>query len=425
MRAGRIVATMTAADSASPVPPPQNSAFRHRGFLYYLQARFVVNFATQIMSVAVGWQVYDITRDPLDLGIVGLVQFLPSLLLVLVTGAAADRYNRSAIMGLCFGLEALVCVGLLIFTWSGHVSVLPIFALLVILGVARAFMGPATQSLLPNLVPPADLSNAIAWNSYSWQIATITGPVAGGLLYGVSPYAAYGTAAALIVIGTVLTVMIPKPVQRISDEAKSLATLFAGFRYVWSEKVVLGAISLDLFAVLLGGAMALLPVYARDILAAGPWGLGLLRAGPGIGALIVAGWLTRNTIRDHAGIIMFIFVAGFGIFTTVFGASTLIWLSVLALALAGACDMISVYVRETLIQLWTPDDVRGRVNAVNMVFVGASNELGEFRAGISAALFGAVPAVVFGGIGTVAVAILWAIWFPQLRRIRHLDGLNQ
>jgi MFS family permease len=416
---------MTASDSPPAEQSQQYSAFRHRGFLYYFLSRFLMSFTTQIMSVAVGWQVYDITRDPLDLGFVGLVQFLPALLLVLVTGAVADRYNRRAIMALCLVLEAVVCAGLIIFSWSSHTSVLPIFALLVVLGVARAFMGPATQSLLPNLVPPADLGNAIAWNSSSWQIATITGPVAGGLLYGVSVYAAYGAALLLLVVATVLAIMIPKPVQRISDQAKSLATLFAGFRYVWSEKVVLGAISLDLFAVLLGGAMALLPVYARDILEAGPWGLGLLRAGPGIGALLVAAWLTRNAIRDHAGIIMFIFVAGFGIFTTVFGASTLIWLSVLALALAGACDMISVYVRETLIQLWTPDEVRGRVNAVNMVFVGASNELGEFRAGISAALFGAVPAVVFGGIGTVAVAILWAIWFPQLRRIRHLDGKNQ
>ncbi|MGE3871895.1 MAG: MFS transporter [Parvibaculaceae bacterium] len=413
---------MTSADSVPSAPPPQNSALRHRRFLIYWLARFVVNFATQIVSVAVGWQVYDMTRDPFDLGIVGVVQFLPSLLLVLVTGAAADRYNRRVIMALCFALEALVCVGLIIFTWSGHASVAPIFALLAVLGIARAFMGPATQSLLPNLVPPADLSNAIALNSSTWQIATITGPVAGGLLYGLSSYAAYGTALILLVVGTVLTAMIPKPLQRISDQAKSLATLFAGFRYVWSEKVVLGAISLDLFAVLLGGATALLPVYARDILHAGPWGLGLLRAAPGIGALFVAVWLARNTIRDHAGIIMFVFVAGFGVFTTVFGASTMVWLSVMALALAGACDMISVYVRETLIQLWTPDEVRGRVNAVNMVFVGASNELGEFRAGLSAALFGTVPAVVFGGIGTVAVALLWAAWFPQLRQIRHLGG---
>jgi MFS family permease len=354
-----------------------------------------------------------------------LVQFLPSLVLVLITGAAADRYNRRAIMGLCFALEALVCAALLVFTWREHASVLPIFVLLTVLGVARAFMGPATQSLVPNLVPQADLSNAIALNSSSWQFAMITGPVAGGLLYGVSPYAAYGSALVLFLIGAVLAAMIPKPVRRMSNQAKSLATLFAGFRYVWSEKVVLGAISLDLFAVLLGGATALLPVYARDILQAGPWGLGLLRAAPGIGALFVAGWLARNAIRDHAGLIMFICVAGFGIFTTVFGASTAVWLSVAALAIAGACDMISVYVRETLIQLWTPDEVRGRVNAVNMVFIGASNELGEFRAGLSAAVFGAVPAVVFGGIGTVAVALLWAIWFPQLRRIRHLDGKDQ
>jgi MFS family permease len=418
---------MTASDSppAASSSSTPNYAFRHRGFLFYWLARLMVSFATQIISVAVGWQVYDMTRNPLDLGIVGLVQFLPSLLLVLVTGAVADRYNRRAIMGLCFALEALVCAGLLVFIWGGHTSVIPIFVLLTLFGVARAFVGPAMQSLLPNLVPQAALSNAIALNSSSWQIATISGPVAGGLLYGVSAYAAYGSALLLLAIGTVLAAKIPKPVQRMSDQARSLATFFAGFRYVWSEKVVLGAISLDLFAVLLGGAMALLPVYARDILHAGPWGLGLLRAAPGVGALLVAGWLARNGIRDHAGLIMFIGVAGFGVATAIFGSSTAIWLSVAALAIAGACDMISVYVRETLIQLWTPDEVRGRVNAVNMVFIGASNELGEFRAGISAALIGAVPAVVFGGIGTVAVALLWALWFPGLRRIRHLDGKNE
>lgn len=413
-----------AAESPEPQPPisPQASVFRHRGFRNYWLARLLVSFATQIISVAVGWQVYDLTRNPFDLGIVGLVQFLPSLLLVLVTGAVADRYNRRAIMAICLALEAVVCAGLVVFTVSRTAEVWPVFALLAVFGVARAFMGPASQSLVPNLVPPADLSTAIAWNSSSWQIATITGPVAGGLLYGLSEYAAYGAALTLLAVAAVLVGLIPKPVQLRSEQAKSLAALFAGFRYVWSEKVVLGAISLDLFAVLLGGAMALLPVYARDILHAGPWGLGLLRAAPGIGALIVAAWLTRNTIRNHAGLIMFIFVGGFGFFTSIFGASTVVWLSVLALALAGACDMISVYVRETLIQLWTPDDVRGRVNAVNMVFIGASNELGEFRAGLSAFLFGAVPAVVFGGVGTIAVAVLWAIWFPQLRMVRRLDG---
>lgn len=414
---------MTAAESPEPQSPqPQASVFRHRGFRNFWLARLLVSFATQIISVSVGWQVYDLTRNPLDLGFVGLAQFLPSLLLVLVTGAVADRYNRRAITAICLGLEALVCAGLVVFTLSGMRDVWPVFALLALFGVARAFMGPAAQSLMPNLVPQAELSTAIAWNSSSWQIATITGPVAGGLLYGLHEYASYGTALTLLAIAAILVGLIPKPPQHRSGEAKSLATLFAGFRYVWSEKIVLGAISLDLFAVLLGGAMALLPVYARDILHAGPWGLGLLRAAPGVGALIVAAWLARNTIRNHAGLIMFIFVGGFGFFTTLFGASTMIWLSVLALALAGACDMISVYVRETLIQLWTPDEVRGRVNAVNMVFIGASNELGEFRAGVSAALFGAIPAVVAGGLGTMAVAVLWALWFPQLRLVRRLDG---
>jgi MFS family permease len=417
-------AEMTGHDSEAGEPRPvhQGSAFRHRSYAFYWTSRFVATFAAQIVSVAVGWQVYDLTRDPFDLGIVGLVQFLPSLLLVLATGAAADRFNRRLIMTICLLLEGVVCFALLALVWSGTRSVVPIFAILILFGVARAFLGPASQSLLPNLVPPEDLANAIAWNSSSWQIATIVGPVAGGLLYGLSEYAAYGTALVLMIAASILVMIIPKPPQRMAGQRKSLAELFAGFRYVWSEKVVLGAISLDLFAVLLGGATALLPVYARDILHAGPWGLGLLRSAPGMGALLVAAWLTRNAIRDHAGLIMFVFVAGFGFFTVVFGASTAIWLSVLALALMGACDMISVYVRETLIQLWTPDEVRGRVNAVNMVFIGASNELGEFRAGLSAAWIGAVPAVIFGGAGTMLVALLWAIWFPQLRKVKHLDG---
>ena len=223
-------------------------------------------------------------------------------------------------------------------------------------------------------------------------------------------------AAALLILA------IPKPVQRTEAEKPTLETLFAGFRYIWSEKIVLGAISLDLFAVLLSGAVALLPVYARDILQLGPWGLGLLRAAPGIGAIIVAIWLTSHPIRDHAGIAMLFFVALFGVFTVVFGVSTVPWLSILALALLGATDMVSVYVRETLIQLWTPDRVRGRVNAVNMVFVGASNEVGEFRAGAMAAVIGTVPAVVVGGIGAVGIAGLWAWLFPALRKARHLDG---
>jgi hypothetical protein len=246
--------------------------------------------------------------------------------------------------------------------------------------------------------------------------------VAGGLLYGVAPEVAYGVAVAMMVAASILIFSIPKPVQRSETEKPSLETLFAGFRYIWGEKIVLGAISLDLFAVLLSGAVALLPVYARDILELGPWGLGLLRAAPGIGAIAVAIWLTGHPIRDHAGLVMLFFVGLFGAFTIVFGVSEIPWLSIFALAMLGATDMVSVYIRETLIQLWTPDRVRGRVNAVNMVFVGASNELGEFRAGTMAALIGTVPAVVFGGVGAIAVAGLWAALFPALRKVRRLDG---
>lgn len=391
-------------------------------FLRYWLARFMATFATQIVSVAVGWQIYDITRDPFDLGLVGIVQFAPALLLVLVTGAVADRFGRRLIMSVSAALEAVCAAALLVLSFRGLVSPVPIFVVLAFFGVVRAFFGPASSSLVANLVPPEDFANAIAWNSSAWQTATIVGPVAGGLLYGLSAEASYGTAAVLMLVAAGLVLTIPKPAQHTETEQPTLSSLFDGFRYIWREKIVLGAISLDLFAVLLGGATALLPVYARDILELGPWGLGLLRAAPGIGAVCVAMWLAGHPIRDHAGIILFAFVALFGVFTAVFGVSTIPWLSIIALALLGAADMISVYVRETLIQLWTPDRLRGRVNAVNQVFVGASNELGEFRAGTMAALFGAVPAVLFGGAGSILVAGLWAWLFPQLRRARHLDG---
>jgi MFS family permease len=294
---------------------------------------------------------------------------------------------------------------------------------LIALNSAALVMGrPARSSLLPLVVPPRAFANAVAWNSSAWQTATIVGPVAGGLLYGLAPEAGYAVATIMMLAGAVMILSIPKPQQHIQAERPSLETLFAGFRYIRGEPIVLGAISLDLFAVLLGGAVALLPVYARDILELGPWGLGLLRAAPGIGALAVAFWLAGHPIRDHAGLIMFVGVGLFGLFTATFGLSTLPWLSIVALALLGAADMVSVYVRETLIQLWTPDRVRGRVNAVNMVFVGASNELGEFRAGTMAAFVGTVPAVVFGGIGAVGVAVMWAWMFPALRKARRLDG---
>ncbi|MCQ8781940.1 MFS transporter [Aurantimonas sp. CSK15Z-1] len=398
------------------------AAFRNRQFVLYWLARFFVTFATQVVAVSVGWQVYALTGDPFDLGLVGLCQFLPALLLVLVTGAAADRYSRRRIMSVAILLEAMGAAALLAMSWIGFTSVVPVFVVLVGFGIARAFFGPASTSLVVNLVSSEELANAIAWNASSWQIATIVGPVAGGLLYGVSPEAAYSVGLVLFATGALLVSLIKAPAQRTSAEPPTVQAIVAGFDFIWREKVVLGAISLDLFAVLLGGAVALMPVYAQDILKVGPWGLGMLRAAPGVGALLMVAWLASHPVKDHAGRIMFAFVFLFGAFTVLFGVSTWPWLSILALALMGAADMISVYVRETLMQLWTPDQVRGRVNAVNQVFVGASNELGEFRAGIMAALIGAVSAVVVGGFATMGVALLWSRLFPELRKARHLSG---
>ena len=410
-------------DTSLPQPPTSaRTLFRRRGYVAYWGARFLASFAVQIVSVSVAWQVYDLTRDPLDLGLVGLVQFLPSLILVLVTGSAADRYNRRTILALCLAAEVLCSMALLALTWLGAREVWPIFAILFGFGVARAFIGPAVQSLLPNVVTTEELPTAIAWNSSAWQVATIIGPVVGGLLYGVSASAAYGTASVLLLAALGLTARIVMVRPQEPGEPPSWSTVVAGFDYVWRHKILLGAISLDLFAVLLGGAVALMPAYARDILSVGPWGLGLLRAGPGIGAVAMAVYLGLQPIRNHAGVIMFVSVGAFGLFTLAFGLSTVPWFSVLMLVVMGAADMVSVYVRETLIQLATPDEVRGRVNAVNMVFVGASNELGEFRAGVSAAWLGVVPAVVMGGVGTMLVTGLWAKLFPTLRQARHLNG---
>ena len=407
-------------------PAPRGTsfvAFSYPAFALFFTGKFFATFCTQIVSVAVGWQVYDITRNPLDLGLVGLAQFAPAIALVLVTGHAADRFDRKLICLLCI-LAELVCIaGLLGLTLAGNRSVWPILAILVGFGTARAFFGPASQSILPNLVRPRDLPNALEFNTMSWQIATIIGPVAGGLLYGISAPVAYASAMALMVAGLGLVALMTAPPQSAPESRNGGWTdVVAGFRYVWHAKIVLGAISLDLFAVLLSGATALMPAYARDILVVGPVGLGLLRSALGVGGIAMAMLLTVRPIRDHAGVSMFIAVAVWGVCTAVFGLSETLWLSILALFIMGAADMVSVYVREILIQVATPDEVRGRVNAVNMVFVGASNELGEFRAGTMAALIGVVPAVVAGGIGAVAVAGIWSYAFPQLRKARRLDG---
>ncbi len=402
-------------------PADRYAAFRHRSFQRYWVQKFLNTLAVQIVSVAVGWQVYDLTRDPFDLGLIGLTQFLPQLALVLVTGAAADMFGRRVVMGLAQVIETFCTAGLLALTFYGLASPLAIFTILTALGIARAFVGPASASLIVSTVPPADFANAVSWSTACWQVGTIVGPVFGGLLYGISPEIAYGSAGALLAIACGFTFAIPKPALRPRIGGGVLANILGGFRYILSEKIVLGAISLDMVAVLLGGAVALLPVYARDVLVLGPWGLGLLRAAPGIGAVLTAIWLSGHPIKDHAGLVMFAAVALFGIFTTMFGVSTIAWVSILALALVGAADMFSVYVREILLQLWTPDHVRGRVNAVNNVFVGASNELGEFRAGMMGAWIGPVGAVVFGGIGSIFVAAIWAWQFPALRKTRSLD----
>lgn len=404
------------------------AAFRHSSYTRYFLSRFLTSFSAQIVSVSVAWQMYDETRSAALLGWIGLVQFLPALLLVVVTGNAADRLGRRLVMG-CGALVMMSCAAsILLLVLNGRFEPILVLAILTLFGTARAFYGPAATSLAVNLVPREDFPNAVGWITSSWQMATIAGPVVGSLLYGLAPEAAYGTATCLFIAAATLIFSIPRPNQIVSREPPTLASILGGFRYVWKDKVVLGAVSLDLFAVLLGGAVALMPIYARDILHVGELGLGLLRASPGIGAIIAIALITAFPIRDHAGWILLAAVAMFGLATAVFGASTLAWVSILALMCVGGFDMISVYVREIILQLWTPDEVRGRVNAVNSIFVGASNELGETRAGFMAAVTGPVFTVVAGGFAAIGVAAAAIFIFPGLRRIRHLqerDGVAE
>ena len=398
------------------------AAFRHSSYTRYFFSRFLTSFAAQVVSVSVAWQMYDETRNPALLGWIGLVQFLPALLLVVVTGNAADRLGRRLVMG-CGALVMMSCAAsILMLVLAGNFNPMLVLAILTLFGTARAFYGPAATSLAVNLVPREDFPNAVSWITSSWQMATIGGPVIGSLLYGLAPQAAYGTATCLFIAAATLIFSIPKPNQIVSREPPTLASILGGFSYIWNNKVVLGAVSLDLFAVLLGGAVALMPIYARDILHVGELGLGLLRASPGIGAIIAIALITAFPIRDHAGWILLAAVAMFGLATAVFGASTLAWLSILALMCVGGFDMVSVYVREIILQLWTPDAVRGRVNAVNSIFVGASNELGETRAGFMAAVAGPVVTVVAGGFAAIGIATLSIMVFPQLRKIRTLDA---
>lgn len=391
-------------------------AFQHRDFTLFFGARFVSAMALQMQNVAIGWLVYDISHDPLALGIVGLVAFLPAVGLALVTGHVADRFDRRGILLACYAIMVAVGIGLLGCVYYKVTSVWPIYLLTFLVGVSRAFANPAGQALVPNLVPQEHLSNAIAWNSTSWQTATIIGPALGGLLYAFGPEVVFGSATAGFLLVFCVYLALRHRSEKRPAEKTTWPVLVAGFGFIKSRPVILGAISLDLFAVLLGGATALLPIFAKDILHVGPWGLGLLRSMPAVGASCTALILAYRPLERKSGRRMFEAVALFGLATVGFGLSTSLVFSLICLFVLGASDMVSVFVRQTLVQMETPDAMRGRVAAVNSVFIGASNELGEFESGALAAAIGTVPTVVVGGLGTLLVAGLWSWWFPALRK---------
>jgi MFS family permease len=407
--------------ASAPDDPPSSgqSVWRNADFILFLTVRTLTSLSFEIVTVAVGWWIYDISRDPFDLGLVGLTQLLPALLLFLVTGAIADRYPRSKIVGIGLFMAALCGVGLLLLSLSADHELLHVFLLMLLLGICRAFFNTAQQAMLPSLVPRDKLARAISVSTTVVKTGVVVGPMAGGLLYGLSPAAAFAVASVFLAGGSVASFLISQ--SRVVPSVATSRSLLAGLDYIWNHKVLLGAMSLDMVSTLLGGAMALLPVFARDVLHAGPVALGLLRSAYAVGSIATAAYLSWRPLRDHAGLWMLFAVAGFGASTVIFGLSTSVWLSAFALAFMGGIDMINVTIRQIIIQLWTPDEMRGRVSAANSVFVGVSNEAGEFRAGTVAALIGAVPAVVVGGVGAVAAAALWARWFPELRKIRYID----
>jgi MFS family permease len=407
---------------SSSATPAGHAAFSSREFTLFIIARWSIVVAVEMQSVAVGWQVYDITKRPLDLGLVGLAQFLPGICLFLISGHTADRFDRRRVLLCCyFGYAA--CSASLFAVSIAHIrSVAWIYGIMILLGTVRSFTGPAGRAILPLLVPEEHFPNAIAWNANAFQSATILGPAIGGVVYAAwhGPALVYVLAMCIALSAMVLLMQFKLRRQARPREPVSLRTVLAGLGYIWSHKEILGSITLDLFAVLLGGAVALLPVYAREILRTGPWGLGLLRCAPGIGAAAMSVVLAYRPIRRRAGALMLLCVGGFGAFTILFGLSRSLALSMVALLLVGASDTVSVIVRGILIQIATPDEMRGRVNAVDMVFIGASNQLGEFESGLTAQWFGTVPAVVLGGAGAIIVTALWAWLFPDLRRRSQL-----
>ncbi|HTE66596.1 MAG TPA: MFS transporter, partial [Candidatus Binatia bacterium] len=396
-------------------PPGRMAALVYPDLRRYLSARFLVAIGLQMLTVAVGWEIYDRTRNPLDLGLIGLSQFLPFIVLILPAGHVADRYDRRRIQMACYLVYAAAALILLGLSLAEVRSTLPVFGVMAVFGTARAFNMPSSQSLLPNLVPPAAFGNAVALNTSLFQLATISGPAVAGLLLLLGTEVVYAVVAALFLGGSLVVVGLTAGGRGEQPrEPLSLAGLLSGITFVRGSRPVLGAMSLDLFAVLFGGATALLPAFASDVLHVGPTGLGLLRAAPAVGAAIVGAFLAARPIRAGVGRWLFGGVAVFGAATLVFGISGSFGLSLVALAVLGGADMASMYVRHLLVQLQTPDLIRGRVSAVNSVFIGASNELGEFESGLTAAWWGIVPAVLVGGLATLAVAVIWARVFPVL-----------
>jgi MFS family permease len=409
------------------VTAPPSSPFAYPAFRAFFVAKLGSTLAQMLMVIVIGWQVYDLARETMPireaaflLGMVGLAQFLPVFLLSLVVGVIADRVDRRLIARAAILLELLCALALGTLVASGSTALWPLFAVAVVLGVARAFAAPSLSALAPNLVPPTVLPTAIAWNSIGWQVGAVLGPVVGGLAYDLSPPLPYWLAAGLLALSLGALFAIP-PVPQAGAGSRGLTAVKEGLAYVRGNPIVFGAISLDLAAVILAGATAMMPIFARDILMVGPGGLGLMRAAPALGAGVVALWLTRNPLGRRVGAKMFWSVGLFALATVVFGLSTLLWLTLVALVVMGAADMVSVYVRASLIQLHTPDDMRGRVSSVSFVFISASNELGEFRAGTMAAAIGAVEATVLGGLLALGVTLIWARAFPALREADRLD----
>ena len=424
-------AATSAPDRAVSTLSSSTGAFRSRDFRLYQAARCAVVIGAEAQALAVAWQVYQITHRAIDLGYTGLALFLPGLLFLLPAGHIADRFDRRQVVLVCYTLQVFSTVLLLLFAWHGLHHVLPIYLVLFLIGTGRAFSGPASSALIPQLVSKEHFVNAVTWGATIFQIATISGPTIGGFLYtlpafhGAMAHLAGGgivylfTLATLLWYLTLIGMLRVRP-GRMEHKAVSRDVLLAGVRYVMRTQVLLGSISLDLFAVLLGGSVALLPIIAENILHVGPRGLGMLRAAPGVGALSVSLLLTFRPIRKQAGARMLVCVALFGAATILFGLSHSLWLSLIALLLTGSADMVSVVIRSSILQLATPPEMRGRVSAVNSLFLGASNELGEFESGLTAQWFGAVRAVVLGGIGSLAVTGIWATRFPNLRRVNAL-----